>query len=122
MVSPRVLRAGRLTPVALEALSRPFGRSWKDPKGRRSHVAEEATEPGPGVLIIESQVRMDVVTVRGMGWSIRKEEREISRETSTVRVTNPSDPSQFVDVERVESLLVRDLYGRTYTLTLVNQP
>ncbi|KJS40353.1 MAG: hypothetical protein VR70_05780 [Rhodospirillaceae bacterium BRH_c57] len=32
---------------------------------------------------------------------------EIARTTSTVRVENPEDPEQYVDVERVETLLMR---------------
>jgi hypothetical protein len=34
---------------------------------------------------------------------------EVSRKTSTVRVTNPQDNSQFVDVQRIDSLIMKDV-------------
>lgn len=33
---------------------------------------------------------------------------EVSRTTKTVRVTNPDDPSQFVDVEKILSMKLKD--------------
>lgn len=33
---------------------------------------------------------------------------EISRATKTVRITNPNDPTQFIDVERISSLTLKD--------------
>lgn len=49
-------------------------------------------------------------------------EDEIARTTSTVRVTNPTDPSQYVDVERIDSLTLRAENGLARTLTLNNPP
>jgi len=34
--------------------------------------------------------------------------REVTRQTHTVRVENPNDSSQFVDVERIDSILLRN--------------
>jgi len=37
---------------------------------------------------------------------------EVSRKTSTVRITNPTDPDQFVDVERIDELRLKDERGQ----------
>lgn len=46
--------------------------------------------------------------------------REIVRVVSTVRVTNPSDPAQFVDVERVDVIAFEDDTGERLTLVFDN--
>jgi hypothetical protein len=38
--------------------------------------------------------------------------QEVSRVTDIVRVTNPSDTSQFVDVERIRKLTVKNIEGQ----------
>lgn len=45
---------------------------------------------------------------------------EVSRQTTTVRVENPDDPTQFVDVERIQKLHMRDENGADHFLTLNN--
>lgn len=40
---------------------------------------------------------------------------EVSRKTSTVRITNPNDASQFVDVQRVDAIQMKDEYGQLYS-------
>lgn len=40
--------------------------------------------------------------------------KEKSRTTETKHITNPSDPSQFVDVELIKKLSVEQGQGRTY--------
>ena len=45
---------------------------------------------------------------------------EIARTTSTVRITNPEDDEQYVDVQRVESLTVVLQDGRLATIVLRN--
>jgi len=45
---------------------------------------------------------------------------EIARVSSVVRVTNPSDEAQFVDVERVEIIAFEDLDGERLTLIFDN--
>lgn len=46
--------------------------------------------------------------------------RETSRVTHTKRVTNPTDPSQFVDVEVIDRLETSETNGRTKTHTFNN--
>ena len=41
----------------------------------------------------------------GVRWS------EVSRQTKTVRVSNPSDASQFVDVEKILAMRMKDEKG-----------
>lgn len=45
---------------------------------------------------------------------------EIARVSSVVRVENPSDPAQFVDVERVEIIAFEDVTGERLTLIFDN--
>lgn len=45
---------------------------------------------------------------------------EVSRQTTTVRVSNPSDESQFVDVERIDRLTMRNEKGQEQELVLNN--
>jgi hypothetical protein len=83
-------------------------------------VEPAAATDEDGVLFWESSVRPETLTMNGAGWSITLKDVERSRTTSTKRVTNPNDPEDFVDVEVVDELLVRDRYGRTYRLQLIN--
>jgi len=46
--------------------------------------------------------------------------REIGRSTTTVRVENPSDSSQYVDVERINRIAFRDPNGFIYEFVLNN--
>ena len=43
--------------------------------------------------------------------------KEIEVETDTVRIENPNDAQQFVDVKRVKKVRFRDSAGRTISLT-----
>lgn len=45
---------------------------------------------------------------------------ELSRLSSTVRVENPSDPAQFVDVERIDSVTLETTTGERMTLVFNN--
>ena len=46
---------------------------------------------------------------------------EVSRSTSSVQIENPNDPSQFVTVERINSITMRDSRaGETLTLVFNN--
>lgn len=45
---------------------------------------------------------------------------EVSRKTSTVRVENPADSSQFVDIQRIEQLTLKDARGQLQDWTLNN--
>lgn len=45
---------------------------------------------------------------------------EVSRVTSTVRVENPGDPAQYVDVERIDQVLFASGDGRTLLLKFNN--
>ena len=46
---------------------------------------------------------------------------EISRDSLTVRVTNPEDEDQYVDVDRAEKITFHDSDGRVITMTLKNE-
>lgn len=46
--------------------------------------------------------------------------RETARTTATVRVENPDDAEQYVDVERVEAVAFVDGLGRVLTLAFDN--
>ncbi len=45
---------------------------------------------------------------------------EVSRVTSTVRVENPGDPAQYVDVERIDQVLFTSGAGRLLLLKFNN--
>lgn len=45
---------------------------------------------------------------------------EVSRSTSTKRVSNPDDPSQFVDVEQIDAMQLRDAGGQTHAWKFQN--
>lgn len=45
---------------------------------------------------------------------------EVSRTTSTKRVFNPDDNTQFVDVQRIETLLMKDENGQQHNFTFNN--
>ena len=41
---------------------------------------------------------------------------EVNRQTDTVRVENPNDPEQYVDVERIRFITMRNLFGEDMIL------
>lgn len=45
---------------------------------------------------------------------------EVSRTTSTKRIFNPADETQFVDVERIETLRMRDANQQFHDFTFEN--
>jgi hypothetical protein len=45
---------------------------------------------------------------------------EVDRKTHTVRVTNPDDENQFVDVQRIDQLRLKDENGVMSTWNLNN--
>ena len=45
---------------------------------------------------------------------------ELSRSTSVVRVTNPEDETQFVDVERIDAILMLGSDGKVYEFRFNN--
>lgn len=47
--------------------------------------------------------------------------QETERRTSVVRVENPTDPEQFVDVERIDFMKLKDANGQEWDWTLNNQ-
>lgn len=47
---------------------------------------------------------------------------EISRTTSTKRVFNPADRAQFVDVQRIETLLMQSEDGQQHNFNFKNAP
>ena len=50
------------------------------------------------------------------------EVREISRQTSRVRVENPADPVQYVDIERIEEIVFAAPDGTQFRHIMTNEP
>jgi hypothetical protein len=69
---------------------------------------------GNPIQLLSKAIGVTNLNTGGKHWS------EVSRTTSTVRVTNPTDPTQFVDVARVDSLHLQDENGADHFMTLNN--
>lgn len=78
--APYVRRGQRLTPTLWNELARSVNQGLSAPRDLDSGVTEPETEAGDIVL------------------------QELSRLTETVRVYNPDDAAQFVDVERITQI------------------
>ena len=121
-------RTGRNTTfvVDLEPVLRPFeSEFYQTSKGRpvrERNIEEEA------VFEIRAVAKVEITTLEAQGWSINlkpkdgdeddEENDEVIRHTRIERVTNPSDPSQYVDVEVIYAITFIDKYGfrRTFNL------
>ncbi len=82
---------------------------------------QDPTQPQQTILV--------VIGAEGQGYTFNGNEsgslssymdashKEVSRETHVNRITNPSDPSQFVDVEVIDKLTVAGNTGKQYEKT-----
>jgi hypothetical protein len=52
---------------------------------------------------------------------VESKHRELSRETSVKRITNPDDDSQYVDVELIDKLKTSGVNGQETTFTYKNK-
>ncbi len=80
------------------------------------------------MFILEAQARTQVTTLEGLGWTFDwsesdtpdVEEDEVTRVTETERVFNPENPEQYVDVEIVRSITLRNKSNRLVKMNLTN--
>lgn len=83
--------------------------------GGGTPAPEETEDPDAPVLEFSARGRVEVLTLESMGvkviWPEDKDatQTEISRTTHTVRVFNPEDDSQYVDVEVIDELTVENI-------------
>ena len=91
--APLVRRGDRLTPDLWNQAARAINQGLAAPKDTDSGITEEESDTGGDVALTE-----------------------IARVTETVRVFNPDDETQYVDVLRITSLTTRnDRTGETVT-------
>lgn len=113
-------------PGSMEGLVRPF---WKKAPSPDAAGAGEPVEVPDAYITWSSRVSPSVTTLEGQGinWSWEADEggdnddEEVTRETHTVRVENPTDPEQYVDVEVVDAVVFKNpTTGRKRRMTLSN--
>lgn len=95
--------------------------SW----GKASDFVSSQAGDDPSAPDVEPQIT--ALDNRITGLELRMDEGdearnwdEVSRTTSTVRVTNPADSSQYVDVQRIESVTFRTISNSMITLHFNN--
>jgi hypothetical protein len=81
---------------------------------RLAAAADGAVTAVPAPAARAGQIEINGVTAAGEVWI------EIDRQTSTVRVENPDDSSQYVDVERIDVVTFAGPDGRTMSLAFNN--
>jgi hypothetical protein len=102
----------------LESIVRPFQTTDFSP-GR---TTPQGAVPVAETLLVEIGKVGQVTTFQG-SFSLTttvymdQKAKEISRETSVKRVTNPDDETQFVDVERIDKLVTTFGSGKDYQKT-----
>jgi hypothetical protein len=101
--------------VSLERIVRPFVTLDVTPPQR---IIDPAIEAVPN-LVLQIGMEGTIKTLNGsysasINGYTDSNNTELSRETSVKRVTNPDDPSQFVDVEVVNKLTVEKGKQDTY--------
>lgn len=91
--------------VALEQAIRPFVERGPRPVPVRETPAQP---PAEAEISWSARMSVQVTTLEAQGirviWPDSEDHREVARQTRTVRVQNPSDPSQFVDVEDIQTI------------------
>jgi hypothetical protein len=103
----------------LETIVRPF---VAEPFGGRSLVPVGPAGPGKPNIVVSwgnpSTLQAKAIGVKdlntGKFWT------EQDRKTSRIRVHNPSDSSQFVDIDRIDSIHLQDEKGNDHFMTLNN--
>lgn len=129
---PRIMwpgsRAGRNTTfvVDLNPVLRPFESEFYQTS--RGRPVRERNELEEAVFEIRAVAKVEITTLEAQGWKINlkpkdddetdEENDEVIRHVRIERVTNPSDPEQYVDVEVIYAITFIDKYGfqRTYNL------
>lgn len=101
-VNNNTIAVGPPRPANQEARTRAqaLGAQFAQEELRQNTVDGAPTDQPPGI----ENVRMS----------------EIRRDTSTVRVTNPENEDQYVDVARIDRVLMFGSDGKTYELQFVN--
>lgn len=113
----------------LSLIMRPFeSKLFQTTRGRPQ---KEQPPEEEAVFTLTASARVEVTTISAMGWSYQwpndddsesdVEEDEVTRETTVKRITNPNDPAQYVDVEVVDYLLLKDNNRRLVSMKLNNQ-
>jgi hypothetical protein len=99
--------------VPLEKAIRPF---VEDPPKARQGRQDPAQDPNTPVLEWSCTTNVESTTIEALGFKLDEvnEQTETSRSTETRRVFNPSDSSQFVDVERIKTLDTRGADGKRH--------
>jgi hypothetical protein len=69
---------------------------------------------GNQISLMAKQNGIPDLNTGGKHWS------EVERSTATVRVHNPNDSNQFVDVERIRSMRFKDELGMDHFLKINN--
>lgn len=117
--------------VDMESIVRPFVPAISTPTRQRQSFAggafgfgrelgtELSTEQRSSTIAWQATASVQITTLPGLGFTqaldpdTPSDQSEISRTTHTVRVTNPDDPTQFVDVEVADAIVFKDADGNT---------
>lgn len=96
----------------MESIVRPFVAKPLSAATLRPEPKQDTSE---AVLTFTARMPVQVTSIAGLGfkvvWADADRFDEVQRDVEVVRVTNPEDPSQFVDVEDTRSI-VFDARGR----------
>lgn len=114
--------------VDMNAVLRPFeSKLFQTTRGRQQ---KEEAEPEEAVFTLEATAKIQVTTMEGMGWSVSfpepdddnpdEDNAEEKRSVRTVRIYNPEDSEQYVDVEVIDSIDFKDVRNRLSRYTLKN--
>lgn len=108
--------------MSLERIIRPF-QTGDAFTARRLPPTEQPGEPQEDVVVdwgttISSNYNVWEIQNGLIGGNVQLTEQ--SRVTSTQRIENPDDPDQFVEVERIEKLVLASDQGHQLNFTLNN--
>lgn len=105
---------------AMEKAIQPFIHQAPKPFQRRPDPKQDL---GEAVLQWGARMNAEVTTIQAVGFTVNWPDdktsdtsRERSRQVTTERVTNPEDENQYVDVERVQSIIFVDENGKIQRL------
>jgi hypothetical protein len=107
--------------TSLERIVRPFQSQDVTPPQRIVDTSESAPEN----VLIQCGQSGSTKTFNSSYSStitsyVKANQRELSRETSVKRITNPDDESQYVDVELIDKLKTSGVNGQETTFTYNN--
>lgn len=101
--------------------TKPLPRSRTYWNGTPTPPAETTTDPESteGVLTWSARANMQVETLPGLSVILKEDDKdsdweqfEIERETTTKRIFNPNDGSQFIDVEDTTAINLKNKAGQ----------